>query len=121
MCICSGKSLDRMLRPAVLTTLCDQTQGLHGYAIEKALQAFEFFQEKPPDYTGLYRLLKRMEIEGLLSSVESGSQAGPSKRVYRLSDRGRRCLSRWLDSLVEYQEMLDDLLKKAKVTMQDEA
>lgn len=115
-CICSGKSLDRMLRPAVLTVLCDQAIGLHGYAIEKELEAFKFFRHQPPDYTGLYRLLKRMETEGLLSSTESDSQAGPSKRVYRITDRGRRCLFRWLDSLLEYREMLDDLLVRARRT-----
>ena len=49
-----------------------------------------------PDYTGLYRLLKRMEAEGLLSSTQCDSQAGPSKRTFRLTDKGRRCLSRWV-------------------------
>ena len=120
-CVCSGKSLDRMLRPAVLTVLCDQTQGLHGYAIEKELQVFRFFQHQPPDYTGLYRLLKRMEIEGLLSSTKKDSQAGPSKRIYRLTDRAKECLSHWLDSLIEYQEMLDDLLRRAENTMETNA
>ena len=106
-----------MLRPAILTVLCDKAQGLHGYAIEKKLQTLRFFQHQPPDYTGLYRLLKRMEVEELLSSTQSDSHAGPSKRVYRLTDRGRRCLSRWLDSLVKYQEMLEDLLTRAKQTV----
>ena len=117
-CICSGKSLDRMLRPAVLTILCDREKGLHGYAIEKELQVFRFFQCQRPDYTGLYRLLKRMETEGLLYSAESDSQEGPSKRIYRLTVRGRRCLSRWLDSLMEYQEMLDDLLGYARKALE---
>ena len=115
-CVCSGKSLDRMLRPAVLTILCDQPQGLHGYAVEKELQGFRFFQNQRPDYTGLYRLLKRMETERLLSSTEGDSQVGPSKRTYRPTRRGRRCLACWLDSLVKYQEMLDDLLVQAKRT-----
>jgi len=110
-----------MLRPTVLTILCDQAAGLHGYAIEKELQAFKFFQNHPPDYAGLYRLLKRMDEEGLLTSKESDSDVGPSKRVYRLTERGRNCLCRWLDSLMEYQEMLEDLLKQAKVTMEADA
>lgn len=109
-CICTGRSLDRMLRPAILTVLYEHRRGLHGYAIEKHLQVFAFFQEQLPDYTGLYRLLKRMEAEGLLSSTECDSQAGPSKRTFRLTDRGRRCLSRWFESLTEYRRMLDDLL-----------
>ncbi len=118
-CICSGKSLDRMLRPAILTVLYGQSQGLHGYAIKKKLQIFRFFQNQPPDYTGLYRLLKQMEAEEILSSTESDSQAGPSKRLYRLSDRGEKCLSRWLDSLTEYQEMIDDFLVHAKKTVEN--
>jgi len=117
-CICSGKSLDRMLRPAILTVLCGRAQGLHGYAIEKSLQVFKFFQNQPPDYTGLYRLLKQMEAEEILSSTESVSMTGPSKRLYRLSGRGKKCLSRWLDSLWEYQEMIDDLLAQAKKNME---
>jgi len=107
-----------MLRPAVLTILGNQAQGLHGYAIEKELQTLRFFERQPVDYTGLYRLLKRMEAEELLSSTRSGSQAGPSKNVYRLTNRGRRCLSRWLDSLTKYQEMLEDLLARAKETVE---
>jgi len=110
-CICTGRSLDRMLRPAILTVLCEHRRGLHGYAIEKHLQVFAFFREQLPDYTGLYRLLKRMEAEGLLSSTQCDSRAGPSKRTFRLTDKGRRCLSRWFESLTEYRRMLDDLLE----------
>lgn len=117
-CICSGKSLDRMLRPAILTILSDKVQGLHGYAVEQELQTLKFFRDQPPDYTGLYRLLKRMESEELLSSTKSDSEAGPSKRVYRLTDHGRRCLARWLNSLTRYQEMLEDLLTRAKESVE---
>ncbi len=109
-CVCSGKAFDRMLRPAVLTVLNDHPEMLHGYAIEKALQVFAFFQEKPPDYTGLYRLLKTMETEGLLDSIEDSSHPGPAKRLYGLTTRGKQCLARWFDSLRRYQDMLDDLL-----------
>jgi len=79
-----------MLRPAILTILSDRAEGLHGYAVEQELQTLKFFRDQPPDYTGLYRLLKR------------------------ITDHGRRCLARWLDSLTKYQEMLEDLLTRAK-------
>jgi PadR family transcriptional regulator PadR len=106
-----------MLRPAVMTVLCDKPEGLHGYAIEKELQALRLFQCQPPDFGGLYRLLKRMETEGLLSSSEDDSQAGPSRKVYRLTGRGMKCLSRWVDSLTAYQEMLGDLLSRVRKAM----
>jgi DNA-binding PadR family transcriptional regulator len=107
-----------MLRPAILTILCDRTEGLHGYAVEQELQTLKFFRDQPPDYTGLYRLLKRMEVEGLLSSTQSDSHTGPSKRVYWLTGRGRMCLSRWINSLREYQERLEDLLTCAERTVE---
>ncbi|MBP8305196.1 MAG: helix-turn-helix transcriptional regulator [Phycisphaerae bacterium] len=107
-----------MLRPAILTILCDKEEGLHGYAAEQELRTLKFFRDQPPDYTGLYRLLKRMESEELLSSTKSDSHAGPSKRVYRLTDRGRRCLDRWMESLAKYQEMLEDLLARAQETVE---
>jgi DNA-binding PadR family transcriptional regulator len=100
-----------------MTILCDKPSGLHGYAVEKELQTLRLFQGQPPDFGGLYRLLRRMEDEGLLSSAEDDSQTGPSRRVYRLTDRGIKCLSRWVDSLAAYQEMLGDLLSRAQKTM----
>ena len=118
-CICTGRSLDRMLRPAVLTVLCDYPSGLHGYAIEKQLQTFGFFAEQLPDFTGLYRLLKRMEGEGLLASTETDSRAGPSRRLFRLTDRGRKCLLRWFESLTEYRRLLDDLIEHIDSTLSD--
>jgi DNA-binding PadR family transcriptional regulator len=115
-CICSGRSLDRMLRPAILTVLYDSRQGMHGYAIEKQLHAFKFFRNQPPDYTGLYRLLKQMELEGILTSAKSDSPEGPVRRSYKMTEQGRQCLFRWLESLDEYREMLDDLLGYVKKT-----
>lgn len=120
-CICSGKSLDRMLRPAVLVILYAQKHGLHGYAIEKQLRIFKFFQHKLPDYTGLYRLLKQMETEGILASSKTDSFTGPAKRIYQLTNRGKKCLNRWLISLNEYQQMLDDLLMHARQTLETES
>ena len=113
-CVCAGKSLDRMLRPAVLTVLCSSPRGLHGYAIEKRLEEFQFCSRRGPDFTGLYRLLKKMEAEGLLRSAQRPSESGPSRRIYRATPGGKRCLSRWSRSLAEYREMLDDLLGRMK-------
>jgi hypothetical protein len=40
------------------------------------LQVIGFFAEHPPDFTGLYRLLKRMERESLLMGT-NGNPTGP--------------------------------------------
>jgi DNA-binding PadR family transcriptional regulator len=113
-CVCAGSSLDRMLRPAVLTLLRDCPKGLHGYGIEQRLEEFQFCRRSSPDFTGLYRLLKKMEAEGLLRSAKSRSDNGPAKRVYALTVRGKQCMSRWRISLLNYRDMLDDLLDRMK-------
>jgi DNA-binding PadR family transcriptional regulator len=60
-----------------------------------------------------------MESEGLLGSVLSRSKTGPAKRVYRLTARGRQCLSRWRISLLNYRDMLDDLLGHMRTTLSE--
>ncbi len=120
-CICAGTSLDRMLRPAVLTLLRDCPKGLHGYGIEQRLEEFQFCRRSLPDFTGLYRLLKKMEAEGLLRSAKSPSDNGPAKRVYALTVRGKQCLSRWRMSLLNYRDMLDDLLGHMRTTLSEKS
>lgn len=118
-CVCAGTSLDRMLRPAILTVLCDCPRGLHGYGIEQRLEEFQFCRRSSPDFTGLYRLLKKMEVEGLLRSAKSPSDNGPAKRVYVLTARGKQCLTRWRISLLDYRDMLDDLLMHIRSTLSE--
>jgi DNA-binding PadR family transcriptional regulator len=40
------------------------------------------------------------------------------ERIYRLTARGRQCLPRWPDRLAKYQEMLEDLLTRAKESIE---
>lgn len=103
-----------MLRPAILTVLRDCRRGLHGYGIEQRLEEFQFCRRSSPDFTGLYRLLKKMEAEGLLRSAKNPSDTGPAKRIYSMTVRGKQCLTRWRISLLNYRDMLDDLLDRMK-------
>jgi DNA-binding PadR family transcriptional regulator len=109
-----------MLRPAILTLLRICPKGLHGYGIEQQLEEFQFYRRSSPDFTGLYRLLKKMEDERLLRSFKSPSDAGPNKRVYVLTARGKKCLSRWRISLLNYRDMLNDLLNRMKKTITED-
>lgn len=44
----------------------------------------------------IYPLLRKMESDGLLSSKDSRSDIGPTRRVYRRTAKGRRELLSWL-------------------------
>ena len=101
-CPCMGSSLDRLLRPVVMAVLAGQADGLHGYRIAQRLAEAALFSRRPPDNTGLYRLLKAMEEEGYLTSAWDVEGSGPAKRIYVLTETGQDCLERWVETLDAY-------------------
>lgn len=108
-CACTGKSLPRLLRPAILSVLAKG--GSHGYAMFEELRRLAVVGDRVPDHTGVYRMLQVMEKEGLVVSDWECPESGPAKRNYRLTTRGRACLERWKRTLDEYRRTIDLLLK----------
>jgi DNA-binding PadR family transcriptional regulator len=107
-CACSGKTLMRLLRPAVLRVLTDGP--LHGYVIAQRLGELVMFRDQPADATGLYRALKDMEKEGLLTSEWDTGESGPARRRYQVTARGRKCLEQWKETLTAYGNAIADML-----------
>lgn len=107
-CPCSGRTLARLIQPAVMAVLA--REALHGYVIAQRLHAMDLFREQKPDVTGLYRLLKNMEKRGLVTSVWERGPSGPAKRRYRLAPDGHACLERWVTTLRSYQRTVGALL-----------
>jgi DNA-binding PadR family transcriptional regulator len=107
-CACSGKTLARHLRPAVLALLARERT--HGYEIVQRLQELEMFVEVPPDTSGVYKALKSMEEEGLIAATWEFGDAGPAKRTYALTKDGKACLKRWAETLRNYRAQIDGLL-----------
>lgn len=58
------------------------------------------------DVGNLYRVLRALEEEGIVSSEWSADLPGPAKRTYELTEAGRRLLDRWADSLREAQGVI---------------
>lgn len=107
-CSCSGKSLSRLLQPAVMAVLAEEP--LHGYAIARRLEEMAPFRDPPPDPTGLYRLLKNMEEDGLVVSNWDLADSGPAKRLFSLTADGRECLRLWAQTLQRYHADIQSLL-----------
>lgn len=110
-CPCSGKTLARLLQPAVMAVLAKGP--LHGYRILQELKSHAMFAGQGPDTTGLYRLLRAMEKQTLVSSTWDTTAAGPAKRHYELTATGRDCLAQWIRTLRDYQESVAALLALA--------
>jgi len=107
-CPCSGKTLGKLVKPAVLMLLA--RHDMHGYEVLHELTTLPLFEGMRPDNTGVYRALRSMAETGLVTSTWMFSDAGPARRVYHLTPEGSACLDRWLESLARYREAVDQLL-----------
>ena len=86
---------------------------MHGYIIVQEAAKSPMFGGKKPDATGIYRALKRMEEAELVSSEWETPEEGSAKRMFTLTDKGRRCLRRWIDALACYSLTLQELRAEA--------
>ena len=111
-CPCSGKTLAKLIKPAVLMLLVEHD--LHGYDIVSKLGHLALLEEHKPDSTGVYRALRAMDESGLVASSWVLSSAGPAKRCYRITDDGLACLQRWLGTLRTYHAAVGALLAMAE-------
>ena len=111
-CPCTGKTLERLIRPAILLILTDGT--LYGYKIIQRLAKTRMFKNQKPNVAGVYRCLKTMAAEKLVVASWGLSKAGPAKRLYTLTEQGEKCLASWSITLHGYREALDELLARAQ-------
>jgi len=111
-CPCSGATLTKLVQPAILVLLA---QGpLHGYAVAQRLGSLRLLRGAQPDPTGVYRMLKSMQVRGLVTCSWSRSSSGPAKRLYCLTASGTRCLERWVATLNEFDAAVTELLRTAQ-------
>ncbi|MFF4229340.1 PadR family transcriptional regulator [Streptomyces sp. NPDC001820] len=62
----------------------------------------------------IYRVLKRMESDGLLAVREVPQQGRPDKKEYSVAGLGRAALSQWLHEPIESESVRHDLAVKIR-------
>ncbi|MDR2197208.1 MAG: helix-turn-helix transcriptional regulator [Coriobacteriales bacterium] len=112
-CAALGRTLSRLSQPTILTILAASDEPLHGYVIVQRAAASPMFGGTKPDATGVYRTLKQMEENGLVTSQWETPRAGPAKRAFSLTTEGRDTLRRWIDSLACYAATIGELREEA--------
>ena len=90
------------LQPFLLLAL-EQWQS-HGYELIRRMSAFGF---ETLDRGSVYRTLRQLEKDGLVTSGWDTSHDGPARRLYTLTDAGRLYLEACAASLRGYQMMLN--------------
>ena len=100
--------VERFLEPALLLLLSEQSA--HGY--ELVDRVAELVPGERPELGGLYRVLRALEEDGLVSSEWDAAEPGPAKRRYELTPAGRELLRAWAKALKQTQQVVDAFLKR---------
>ncbi|MGQ0520273.1 MAG: response regulator [Actinomycetota bacterium] len=96
-----------LLRPAILLLLKEHES--HGYELVSRLAELGF---EVPDFGGLYRSLRSMEDEGLVSSHWGTPARGPARRVYGITPEGEQQLKESAPALVNQRRAIGGLLDR---------
>jgi poly-beta-hydroxybutyrate-responsive repressor len=102
--------VERFTEPAILLLLRERPA--HGYELLERLP--ELTGEQRVEMGNLYRLLRALEEEDLLSSQWDETSPGPAKRRYEITERGRALLDQWVAALRSSQERTERFLERCE-------
>ena len=98
----TGWSPRDLLVPYVLLAI--SAQKAHGYFIEQYLRTMGLAQV---EMTRIYRTLRQLEQQGLVTSAWEAGPDGPARRVYTLTDAGKAWLRGGAAMLEGYRTAID--------------
>ncbi len=99
--------IERFVEPALLLTLRDGPA--HGYDLGEALE--DLVGERV-DLGNLYRMLRKLEEDGVVTSTWRDDLPGRAKRDYRLTERGTALLDTWVSALGGALDRITDLKER---------
>ena len=101
--------VERFVEPAVLLLLREGPR--HGYELLERIPEVAG-EEGAVDMGNLYRLLRALEADGLVTSEWQADLPGPAKRTYQLTAGGRALLDRWTKALHRRHEAIGRFLER---------
>jgi len=104
-CAC-GRILRGMMRPCLLMLIMEG-EAQHGYELHDGLIGMGL--DLGDDMARVYRALRRLEEQGLLTSEWDTSGSGPARRLYHITEDGRRFLEEWQHDLETTRKQLAEL------------
>lgn len=100
--------VQRFVEPALLLVLNEGSS--HGYELAERLA--EVIEADRVDYGNLYRLLRSLESEGIVSSEWNDEAEGRAKREYELTESGELLLEAWVESLRQTDKRIAAFLRR---------
>lgn len=100
--------VERFSEPALLLLL--RERATHGYELLEALPPLT--GDARVDMGNLYRVLRALEEDGLVTSRWEAGAPGPAKRTYELTAEGNRLLDEWAAALRRSRERIDTFIER---------
>ena len=100
--------VERFLEPALLLLLDERPA--HGYELLDRVQ--ELVPGERPEFGGLYRILRALEEDGLVSSEWDAAEPGPAKRRYELTKEGHELLRAWAKALKQTHAIVEAFIRR---------
>ena len=97
-----------LLRPALLLLVREEPS--HGYELMGRLA--ELGVEPPPSTGVLYRLLRTMADDGVVSSYWSTPERGPARRVYAITEHGEQQLEQAMPAVAGVVRTVREMLNR---------
>lgn len=100
---------ERYIQPSILLGLYMKPS--YGYELIQGIQRFGFVEGQAPPGM-IYRHLRQLEEEGLVTSEWETEGSGPAKRVYRVTLEGKEVLSLWVQYMERQAENLRQFIEQ---------
>lgn len=113
-----GSGRGALVEPAAFAALLNG--GAHGYDVRREIGEL-MGGDLEVDPGGLYRVLRRLEDEGLVVSAWVEGDSGPQRRDYELTPDGRKVARDWLVLLRERERLAGRLAGVLETALGDTA
>jgi len=114
-CSCKGYTLDKLIQPNILIILAKKEA--HGYMIIKELENMGVFHDESVDNTGIYRALRTLEEREMIECEWIMEKTGPAKKNYTITEKGKECLVKWVDTLEGYKVFIEKIIGEGKMAI----
>lgn len=101
--------IERFVEPALLLLLSERPR--HGYELAHEITRLAG-EHTRADIGNLYRVLRGLEFEGLITSRWVPQATGPPRRTYDLSPAGTRVLATWARAMKQTESTLSTFLTR---------
>jgi poly-beta-hydroxybutyrate-responsive repressor len=80
----------------------------YGYDLMERMVAFGFAAMNPGS---LYRALRQLEKDGMVTSIWDTSGQGPARRMYSITEAGEAYLKLWASGIDHYRTMMNSFFR----------